>query len=59
MKKYRVCFKINGKGFNNELKFIDVEAGNKKGATLCALAVISKDTVYDGTYKTLDSVEEV
>lgn len=59
MKKFRVCFKINGKGFKNELKFIDVEAGNKKSAAMRALGVISKDTVYEGTYKTLDSVEEV
>ena len=42
-----------------EPKIIEVEAGNKRIASLRAMMELNKDKEYAGLYKTLKSVEEV
>lgn len=63
MKKYIVTFDIHRYidtyKTESEQKIIEIEAGNKRVASLRAMMEINKIPEYEGLYKTLRTIEEV
>lgn len=59
MKKYKVTFEIHIDRQRKFYKVIEVEAGNKKMASIRAMTEINKDSSYSGLFKNITKVEEI
>lgn len=59
MKKYKVTFEIHIDRQRKVYKTIEVEAGNKKMASIRAMTETNKDMAYNGLFKNITKIEEV
>lgn len=59
MKKYKVIFEIHVDVKRKIVREIEVEAGNKKTASIRAMGELAKDRSMSGYFKNIVSVEEV